>query len=218
MTVTDHAEILAALRAVPGVARADVEPDDSGGLGVLRLDLDPGVDEAEVAAAVGQLLADRFGIGVDPDRVRLVEEAATPALTPTPAPAPANARRAAISRMQIVSSGLEVTAAVTLTYAGTDHRGEATGTATQSGVQRAVAVATLRALESLVGGQVRFELDHVDVTANGGVRAVVVGVTMLSGSGSERLTGAATVHEDVRQACIRATLAAVNRRTEPMLA
>ena len=37
MTVIDYAEIVAALRAVPGVAEADVEPDAEGeGLGLLR--------------------------------------------------------------------------------------------------------------------------------------------------------------------------------------
>jgi hypothetical protein len=55
VTVSDNRDIVAALREVPGVAEADVEPDGDG-LGVLRLGLAPGVDEVEVASAVGRLL------------------------------------------------------------------------------------------------------------------------------------------------------------------
>jgi hypothetical protein len=41
---------------------------------------------------------------------------------------------------------------------------------------------------------------------------------MLTDRATQRLSGASVVREDVRQAVIRAVLAAVNRRVEPMLA
>jgi hypothetical protein len=213
VTVADYAEIVAALRGVPGVAEADLEPDADGeGLGLLRLGLAPGVDEVQVATKVGRLLRERFGLGVDADRVQLIEDAAA-----TETPDQVNARRPVISRMQLVSSGLDVTASVSLSYRGDTVRGESTGTATQSGVHRAVATATLRALEQLLDGKARFEVDHVEVTPSGRERTVLVGVTMVSGTGSDRLTGSAVVREDVRQAAIRAALDAVNRRLEPLL-
>ena len=49
------------------------------------------------------------------------------------------------------------------------------------------------------------------------VVVAVVALTLLSGRGTERLTGAAAVREDVRQAVIRATLDALNRRLETLL-
>ncbi len=211
--MSDYAEIVAALRTVPGVAAADVEPDaEGGGAGLLRLGLDPGVDEVQVATTVGRMLRERFGLGVDADKVQLIEDAAAPGLIPTQARS-----RPAIARMQLVSAGLEVTAAVTLDFQGDTFRGETTATATQSGVQRAVASATLRALEQVLRGRARFELEQVELTGVCGERTVVVSVTMVSSSGSERLSGSATVREDVRQACIRASLDAVNRRLEPLL-
>jgi hypothetical protein len=85
-------------------------------------------------------------------------------------------------------------------------------------VQRAVATATLRAVEELSGDLARFELDHLEVSHLGADRTVVVALTMLSSRGTERLTGAAAVREDVRQAVIRATLDALNRRLESLLA
>ena len=213
MTVIDYAEIVAALRAVPGVAEADVEPDAEGeGLGLLRLGLTPGVDEVQVATKVGRLLRERFGLGVDAEQVQLIEDAAVPEV-----PMQNNGRRPVISRMQLVSSGLDVTATVSLIYADEVVRGESTGTATQSGVHRAVATAALRALEQLVDAKARFEVEHVEVTPNGPDRTVLVSVTMVSGGGTDRLTGTAVVREDVRQATIRAALDAVNRRLEPLL-
>ncbi len=213
MTVTDYAEIVAALRTVPGVAEADVEPDDNGGgLGLLRLGLTPGVDEVQVASKVGRLLRERFGLGVDADQVQLIEDAAASDL-----PVQVVGNRPIISRMQLVSSGLEVTATVLLTLRDRTVEGQATGTATQSGVQRAVASASLRALEGLAGDRARFELEHVEVTRSGRDRTALVSVTMVSAAGTDRLTGSALVREDVRQAVIRAALDAVNRRLEPLL-
>lgn len=222
MSVIDNSELIAALRAVPGVSDADVTPDPEGGLGTLRLDLEAGVDEAAVASSVGRVLREQFGLGVDADRVQVVEDAVVdhdplPSSSLASVPEQRSAARPAIARMHLVSSGLDVTASVTLSSGEAQATGEARGAASQTGVHRAVATATLRAVEELVGGQVRFELDHLEVTPMGTERTVVVALTLLTGRGAERLTGAAGVREDVRQAVIRATLDALNRRLEMLL-
>ena len=218
MTVTDYGEIVAALRAVPGVADADVEPDaEGGGMGLLRLGLAPGFDEVQVATSVGRLLRERFGLGVDAERVQLVEDAEVPDEPVVSRNGNGVQQRPAIQRMHLVSSGLDISASVTLGFDDRSAVGEAQGTATQSGVQKAVALATLRAVESLIDGKARFELDHLEVTQTGRDRTVVAGVTLVTPSGSERLTGAAVVREDVRQAVIRATLDALNRRVGALL-
>ena len=215
MTVSDYRDVVDALRAVPGVAAADVEPDDEGGMGLLRLGLDPGVDEVEVATSVGRLLREQFGLGVDAERVQIVEDADL--LCEAEVPSQRAGQRPAISRMHLVSSGLDVTATVTLSSRGRVATGEARGTASSSGVQRAVAHATLRAVEALLDGEVRFDLEHLEVNQLGSERTVLVTLSLLSARGTERLTGAAGVREDVRQAVIRATLDALNRRLESLL-
>lgn len=218
MTVTEYGDIVAALRAVPGVADADVEPDADGGMGLLRLGLTPGYDEVQVATSVGRLLRERFGLGVDAERVQLVEDAEVAESDGRPSGGTDGQHRPAIQRMHLVSSGLDITASVTLTLDGRSETGEAKGTATQSGVQRAVAIATLRAVEALIAANARFELDHLEVAPTGRDRTVLVGITMVTPTGSEKLTGAAVVREDVRQAVIRSTLDALNRRLTALLA
>ena len=271
--VSSEATLLDALRAVPGVAAADLEPDERpDGAGTLRLQLAPGADEIAVATSVNRVLREQFGLAVDAGRVQVVEEsvpmaAAAPG-TPEPPPVPTSTAAAAgtlpqpvpegtepnrptltavpeyrsaelppefdpdltpeliestrpprilIQRMQLVSAGLGVTTSVSLSWLGEAYLGESSAAATPSSVHRSVATATLRALEEVVGTAARFELEQLEINQLGPDRAVVVVVSMLTKLGSERLTGVSVVREDVRQAVIRATLDALNRRLESLL-
>jgi len=240
VTVSDHRDLVTALLGVEGVAEAAVERgDDDDDLGSLRLQLVPGADEVAVAGAVNDLLRARFGLAVDTDRVRVLEEptdrrtdSAEPAPAPAgPAPTPLTAVRTphlpqvhmarpgrlTIQRVQMLTANLGVEATVQLGLEGTNYEGRAEGAATVTSVHRSVATATLRAVESVVDGRARFEVEHLEVAISGRDRTALVVITMLTGRGNERLSGASVVREDVRQAVIRAVLAAVNRRLEPML-
>jgi len=125
--------------------------------------------------------------------------------------------RLLIQRMQLVSAREGVTSEVTLELGGRAHTGSAGAASTPSSVHRSVALATLRAVEEAVFGRLRFELEHLETAALGTDRAVVVEVSMITRHGSERLTGVSAVREDARQAVIRATLNALNRRIETYL-
>lgn len=143
-------------------------------------------------------------------------------LTTTPAPGAPAVRfarpgRLTIDKVQLVSAGLGLTVTVTLGHEGRALTGEADGAATQSGVHRSVARATLRAVERVVEGSARFEVEHVEIARTGADQTALVVVTMVTGRSVQRLSGASVVREDVRQAVIRAVLASVNRRMEPML-
>jgi hypothetical protein len=147
-----------------------------------------------------------------------------PAPEPAPAVAPAatsvaSTGRLLIERVQLVSAGLGVSVSVTLRSGDRAVVGEAEGAATALALNRTVAEATLRAVESVVVGQdVRFFVEHVELAATGDERTALVVLSMLTDRATQRLSGASVVREDVRQAVIRAVLAAVNRRVEPMLA
>ena len=81
MTISDHRDLVAALLGVPGVAAAAVEPL-GGGPGTLRLQLSSGADEVDVAGRVNRLLRSRFGLAVDADRVRVLDETTTTVAAP----------------------------------------------------------------------------------------------------------------------------------------
>ena len=253
VTVTDHPELVAALLAVSGVAAAAVEPTDEGP-GMLRLQLEPGADEVGVAGEVNRLLRSRFGLAVDADRVRVVDdqpdvppEDAAPGVEGDGSPAAAleqteveqtdveqaDAERAeapalpdvtmarpgrlVIERVALVSAGLGTYVSVSLGLDGRTFEGNAEGTSTPGSLHRSVAGATLRAVEAVVDGSMRFDVEHVEIAVTGPDRTALVVVTMVTDRATQRLSGASVVREDVRQAIIRAVLAAVNRRVEPML-
>ena len=203
--------IAAALRLLPGVAAASVEPDASGGVDCLRLALASDTDPHAVAQAASRLVHERFGTLLHRDQVQIVPAAPEPAI-------PAQrATRPAIVRTDLVTTGHSFNATVMLSAHSREVTGYARGATTGPGMQRAVAQATLQAVERLVGNGARLELDYVDVAQGGRDRTVLVSLTLVSDRGAERLSGSAVVRDDESRAVVRATLDGVNRRIETLL-
>lgn len=196
----DLTAMAAALRDVPGVDAAEVDADAPS---TLHVALDPSADGRAVAEAVSRLLHD------GPDE---------PEQPPAVPPLPSQRRpRPGIVRVDLAATDLEARAHVVLAAPDRTAAGDATSTATWRGHHRAVAAATVVAVEELVGGRVRIELDHVDVATYGPDRTALVGLTLVTGSGAERLSGSAVVREDECRAVVRAVLDALNRRIEDLL-
>jgi hypothetical protein len=282
-TPPDAHEIEAALGVVPGVSRAVVIPDETGGPGTLRLSLTPDGDEVVVARAVHRILRLQFGVGLEPGRIEVVEEslpepptvpaprlrvvdessdgslelgeglvallasldqdrgpgprfrtdvlasaarhpagAAAPFSTPvgeeSEVPSEDLAPRLAIARLTVTADGLGLQATVTLSRGDLEFSGSADGSSTAAAVHRIVAAATIAALADVLGADHRVDVEAVTVTPMGeGTTVAVVQVVWATVDGSERLTGASEVRDDPRQAVIRATLDAVNRRLAPHL-
>jgi hypothetical protein len=270
VTIRDNRQLVAALLDVAGVSGASIEATGAGP-GTLRLQLAAGTDQVIVAGEVNRLLRSKFGLAVDPERVRVIDEDAgkhsvnsgqtdddgegrktvpAPSVVMSPAVGAyardavgvattlstdlrvangvdhsavpdvtlARPSRLSIERVQLVSAGLGTAVTVTLTLDGRTLDGEAEGAATQTGLLRSVAAATLRAVEQITDGSVRFEVEHVEIARTGTDQTALVVITMLTGRSTERLSGASVVREDTREAVIRAVLAALNRRMEPLLA
>ncbi|HTY71539.1 MAG TPA: hypothetical protein VMI11_03840 [Actinomycetes bacterium] len=130
---------------------------------------------------------------------------------------PAQRNRLLIEKLQLTSADLTVDVEVSLAFQGTAYVGSARSGATPSSIHRAVAQATLRAVETCIGAAARFEVEHLEVSPMGSERAVVVEISMVTRRGSERFTGVSAVRDDVRAAVVRASLAALNRRLESFL-
>lgn len=213
----DLEAIAAALRALPGVNNAVVHPDDAGGVDSLRLDLSPGADGLEVAGAASRLIRERFGTEVDTAQVHVVDAQSPAQSTADPKVPVQRASRPEIVRTDLVTAGHDFSATVVLSSRSRAATGDAHGTITPQGMQRAVGQATLRAIERLARDSARIELDTVVITQAGDQRTALVTLTMLSSHGTERLTGSAVVREDESRAVVRATLDALNRRLEALL-
>ncbi len=111
----------------------------------------------------------------------------------------------------------QVEVAVELAYGDRVEVGHASGRKTQSNQQRLLAQATLQAVTSFLGDQEVFVLEQVSVQPFAQQTAVLVAVALLSQEQEDMLLGAALVRGDQREAIVRATLDAVNRRSWQMM-
>ena len=191
------------------------EPDDG-----LEFDAGPGLQSLlEAVERRDRLGAPAYPVEVLPSALRHPSGAAPRPPQPAPElPLPGEqlGPRLAIARLVVAPTDAGVEATVTLAHAQQWFAGAASGPLTEPGVIRAVAEATLAAVSSAVGG-VDLVVDIVEVAAVGPRQVAVVQVLMRTGLGTDRLTGASDMREDARQAVVRATLDAVNRRLEHLI-
>jgi hypothetical protein len=209
-------DLLATVLAVPGVRDAQVRTSADGDR-TLRLDLIEGADGVAVAAEVSRVLDERLGLMIDPAVVAATEGGAETSVGIEAAPVDAPSRRVLMNRLQVVTGGLDVSVEVGLSAADEKVVGTAVGPAVESAILRAVATATLGAVDALIDGRGRCGLDQAEVTEIGSDRLAVAVVTLLTPGRVDRLAGAAVVRGDARQAMVRAVLGALNRRLDVLL-
>ena len=112
-------------------------------------------------------------------------------------------------------SDVEVTA--TLGFGDREVTGSARAVATEQGILRAVAEATLLALSDLTGERLVAGVDSVAASVTGEPPIATVIVSLVTDRGDEALLGSSLVRKDPQRAVMRATLDALNRRVEPWL-
>ena len=195
VAVVDESTMRRPRRSTPAEARTLWEQQGKGGSAV----------EGETVSTTGT----STGIGTDDMASQLgIREVTLPS---------ARGSRLLIDRLQLSSADLTVDAEVTLALHGETYVGRAQAGATPTSIQRAVAQATLRAVEECIHYEARFEVEHLEVPVMGSERAVLVEISMVTKRGTERFTGVSSVRDDVRAAVVRASLAALNRRLESYL-
>jgi hypothetical protein len=112
---------------------------------------------------------------------------------------------------------------VLLTAGERQATGVGRGPAVDSYLVRLAAVAAAKAIDSLLrgvadpSGPSRCFVEHTGLVEFGNVEVAVVVLLLVCGGWVEQLTGSALVDGDPRQAVVRATLGAVNRRLEALL-
>jgi hypothetical protein len=131
--------------------------------------------------------------------------------------------RVLIDQVLVSTYGLDATVEVRLTADGRRASGQVSGPAVDSYLLRLAAVAAGKAINQLLRGSGRQEqaqcyVEHAAVMPFGTCDVAIVVLLLSCGGWVEQLAGSALVAGDQRQAVVRATLAAVNRRLEALLA
>lgn len=135
--------------------------------------------------------------------------------------------RVVIDQVRVDTVGLDAVVEVELSAGERRARGRATGAAVDTYVARLAAVAAADAIDQLLraaagdpvpdSASSRCFVEHTGVVPFGTTEVAVVVLLLACGGWVERLTGAALAEGDPRQAMVRATLGAVNRRLEALL-
>ncbi|SCG55028.1 hypothetical protein [Micromonospora inositola] len=132
--------------------------------------------------------------------------------------------RVVIDHVQVSTFGLDATVEVRLLAGDGTAEGRSTGPAVDGYVLRLCAVAAAVAVDELLRGAAqsadrgRCFVEHAAVVPFGNCEVATVVVLLVCDGWVEQLAGSALVAGDPRQAVVRATLAAVNRRLEALLA
>lgn len=174
------------------------------------MQLTPGADELAVRTAVGRLLREWVGLGVDADQVAPEVPLAGPVGLDSPAPG-SGVPRGWVG-MRLASCGSDITATVTLNQAGDACSGPASGPGTPIGVSRVVAPATRR---GVLADQTHLdaEVDGRQVAAAGGRRWAEAHVVVRTDAGVRARRGRAVIRGDPRPAIIHAVPGAGEPRT-----
>ncbi|AVT39194.1 hypothetical protein [Plantactinospora sp. BB1] len=151
--------------------------------------------------------------------VTTTETAPSRPLNPGSPPGP----RVIIDHVQVSTFGLDATVEVRLAAGKQPAAGLATGPAVDGYVLRLCAVAAAAAIDELLSASTRVTergrcfVEHAAVVPFGSCEVATVVVLLVCDGWVEQLAGSALVSGDPRQAVVRATLAAVNRRLEALL-
>jgi hypothetical protein len=141
-----------------------------------------------------------------------------------PLPVTQSGPRVVIDHVQVNVVGLHATVQVQLAAGHRRALGLASGPAIDSYVVRLAAVSAARAIDELMGEPSRADrpsrcfVEHTGVVPFGSTEVAVVVVMLVCGGWVEQLAGSAVVDGDARHAAVRATLGAVNRRLDALLA
>jgi hypothetical protein len=130
---------------------------------------------------------------------------------PTPIAVPAIDDRIRFGSANLFVSGPRVQAQVELRWKGVPRMGSASGLSTRDGAQRLIAQATLAAIQEFLDEDIALSLEGLDIARLGRREIVVVGLDLIAHREHKGLSGCCTVEQDVQQAVVLATLAALNR-------
>lgn len=210
--MSDLPEVQRALRATEGVAHARVVWPDPEGPAHLSISFVDGADEPVVAREVLEVLR-RVG-HIDLDTLELLHDESEGAPE-----RPVAMERPVFEGLALDRQELDAAVTVTLRWQGRQVSGQATGLASSRHAPRTAAEATLAALRELLPPTVRVQLEWLEAAEVGAPRERLVqaAVTVLTPAEENAHVGSALVRGDVREAAVRATLDAVNRRLGVLL-
>ncbi|MBI5711266.1 MAG: hypothetical protein HZC42_13340 [Candidatus Eisenbacteria bacterium] len=138
---------------------------------------------------------------------------ASAARTPDPEPEPEveDDGRIRFGSVNLYVAGARAQAQVELRWKGVPRMGSASGWCTREAAHGLIASATLAALQEYLSDDIALGVEDVEMVRVGRHQVVVVTLALIAHRQEKVLAGCCTVGQDVQQAVVLATLAALNR-------
>lgn len=206
-----------AIRSLPGVQAVSIVTTGDGAPTEVHVLAAPGKPAKQIVRDVQSLAMTGFDLEIDHRIVSVVQIGTPPVDVDEEAPQdPSDEEDTANGRPVITSVSMltarhESTATVTIQAGDEQYEGTARGSSGTSGRPRLVAMATLTALESLLGLPCEVETAAVVDAGSHEVALVVLNLTAAR-FGQQVLAGSAIVRSDATDGVARAVLAALNRQ------
>ncbi len=204
-----------ALGQVAEIKAARVVTSQSGAIEEIHVLALPTKTAKQLVRDIESTLMASFGINVDHKKISVAQlgRAVADEATRAPEEPPTDVMmRPKILSINASVTGLSAGATVTLEIGGTRYTGSAEGPASQSGRLRMLALAALDALEQWSGEMVNFALEDVTVVQLGHEKVAVACIVLVTNFGEQTFTGSSLVRQNEKDAIVRATLDALNRR------
>ena len=125
--------------------------------------------------------------------------------------------RLVLNGIEIVRRALEVEVKVILSYEEKEYVGYQKGINTNNNINRTIVQATLGAVENFLGCEGIFIVEGIRNIIIADKDIVSILITCMGKSYEELLTGSSVVSGDLREAIVKATLDAVNRRINKLI-
>lgn len=93
-----------------------------------------------------------------------------------------------------------------------DYEGNVSGINTLMNSQRLLSSATLKAVENFLGTEGHFVLEDIGIMNLAHKEIVVTAINFIADSKEQLLSGCAFINKDIREAAVKSTLDAINRR------
>jgi hypothetical protein len=202
-------EIEQALCQVAEIKAARVVTSSDGVIQEIHVLALPSKSPKQLVRDIESTIMASFGIPVDHKKISIAQLGQE--MLPKDE-GPKESTRPRIKSINSQLSGVKSTVTVDLELEGDSYVGEATGAASQTGRLRLVAQATLNAIEQYTHGSYSFAMEDVTIVQLGREKVAVSCMALVTPLGEQTFVGSALVRQNDKDAIVKATLDAINRR------
>jgi len=192
------------IKQVKSVLSCKIVIDSDSNVEELHILSDMKRSPKQISRDIQSLLISRFGLEIDYKKISIAqidEETLED-----------KAFRLKVKTIEFTTSGTKANVKVTLAKDEDVFQGEITGVNTLSNSNRMLATATLKAVEGFLGLEDNFILEDIKAITLAGREAVVTAITFIAEDNEQLFSGCAFINRDKKEAIVKSTLDAINRR------